>query len=132
MYHWERTTSKWRASELKMLEMKVVGTKPSDSCHRNKWNGMLDNLIFNNVAENSRSFHCLKPWGGTPLKKVGHACQKIGIKPLKETNLGVAQAFFPHKRCHLQWNRLPLFKKEADMKAFIKYYFFKWTFKILW
>jgi len=32
--------------------------------------------------------------GGLPYEKVGDACQKIRIKPLKETNLGVAQALF--------------------------------------
>ena len=28
------------------------------------------------------------------MKRGGYACQKFWIKPLKETNLGVAQAFF--------------------------------------
>ena len=42
------------------LEMKVVELKPSDRHHRNKRNGMFDNLIFNNVAENSRTFHMKK------------------------------------------------------------------------
>lgn len=36
----------------------------------------------------------LSPDRETPFKKVGGASQKIGIKPLMETNLGVAQAFF--------------------------------------
>ena len=32
--------------------------------------------------------------GGLPYKKARDARQKFYIKPLKETNLGVAQAFF--------------------------------------
>ena len=32
--------------------------------------------------------------GGLPYESDGDARQKVWIKPLKETNLGVAQAFF--------------------------------------
>ena len=43
----------------------------------------------------------LARWGeGLQFEKVGDACQKICIKPPKETNMGVAQAFLIHKRCH--------------------------------
>ena len=42
----------------------------------------------------------VEPWrpggggGGLPYETDGHAHRKIRIKPLKETNLGVAQALF--------------------------------------
>ena len=32
--------------------------------------------------------------GDSAYERGGDACQKFWIKPLKETNLGVAQAFF--------------------------------------
>ena len=66
--------------------------------------------------------------GELPYEKVGDACQQSGIKPLKETNLGVAQAFLTPERYHLKWNRLPLSRKEAEMKTFFnKYYSFEGT-----
>ena len=36
--------------------------------------------------------------GGLPYERDGDARQKIRIKTLKETNLGVAQALFDHSR----------------------------------
>ena len=36
----------------------------------------------------------MKPPGGLPYQRDGDARRKIGIKTLKETNLGVAQALF--------------------------------------
>ena len=36
-----------------------------------------------------------EPLGGdSPYKRGGDACQKFSIKPLKETDLGMAQAFY--------------------------------------
>ena len=41
--------------------------------------------------------------GGTPHMKGGKdACQKFWIKPLKETDPGVAQAFLTPKRDHVK------------------------------
>ena len=40
-----------------------------------------------------RSRHISRP-GGTPHERDGDARRKIRIKPLKETNLGMAQALF--------------------------------------
>ena len=49
----------------------------------------------------------LVPGGGgggerLPYERLGNACQKFLIKPLKETNMGVAQLFFILKQDHLQ------------------------------
>ena len=41
-----------------------------------------------------RGFKHLSPGGGLPHEGEGDAYQKIKIKTLKKTNLGVAQAFF--------------------------------------
>ena len=40
------------------------------------------------------------PPGGLPYQRDGDARRKIGIKTLKETNLGVAQALFDPKGDH--------------------------------
>lgn len=62
--------------------MKVVELKPSDRHHRNKRNGMFDNLIFNNVAENSRTFHCLQSrGGGLPYENAGEVAEKFEFNP---------------------------------------------------
>ena len=39
-------------------------------------------------------FKEFKPGGDSAYERGGDACQKFWIKPLKETDLGVAQAFF--------------------------------------
>ena len=61
----------------KKLEMKVVELKPSDRYHRNKRNGMFDNLIFNNVAENSRTFHRLQ----SRMKKLRRLQRNLNLTP---------------------------------------------------
>ena len=40
--------------------------------------------------------------GRLPYERLGDACQKCLIKPLKETNMGVAQLFFTLKQDHLK------------------------------
>ena len=41
-------------------------------------------------------------WGESSYERGGDARRKFGIKPLKETDLGVAQAFFEPKRDHVK------------------------------
>ena len=43
--------------------------------------------------------------GGLPYKRDGDARRKCLIKPLKETNLGVAQAYLTPKRYHSKKDR---------------------------
>ena len=44
-----------------------------------------------------------EPLGGdSAYKRGGDACQKFWIKPLKETDLGMAQAFLTPKRDHVK------------------------------
>ena len=48
--------------------------------------------------------------GGTPHMKGGKdACQKFWIKPLKETDPGVAQAFLAPKRDHVKHRQYTYF-----------------------
>ena len=53
------------------------------------------------------------------------ACQKFWIKPLKETNLGVAQPILPPKRDHFKLVR----KQKMYWKYIIFLYFFAWPQK---
>ena len=48
------------------------------------------NIIFTGFI----ILHYILSLGGTPYVKVEDACQKIWIKSLKETNLGLAQVLF--------------------------------------
>ena len=48
------------------------------------------NIIFTGFI----ILQCTISLGGTPYVKVKDACQKIWIKLLKETNLGLAQVLF--------------------------------------
>ena len=50
------------------------------------------------------------------------ACQKFWIKPLKETNLGMAQPILPPKRDHFKLVR----KQKMNRKYIIFLYFFAW------
>ena len=44
-----------------------------------------------------------EPLGGdSTYKRGGDACRKFWIKPLKETDLGMAQAFLTPKRDHVK------------------------------
>ena len=43
------------------------------------------------------------PGGDSAYERGGDARRKFWIKPLKETDLGVAQAFFTHKRDHVNY-----------------------------
>ena len=52
--------------------------------------------------------HNLTPKGGLPYKRGGDARRKFWIKPLKETNVGVAKAFLTPK-----WDR---FKTQTNKK----------------
>ena len=64
---------------------------------------MLHHLVCTLLVSHSKRTHKHAPGGDSAYERGGDARRKFLIKPLKETDLGVAQAFFlTPKRDHVE------------------------------